>query len=575
MSALKHSFPSYVFASVVSSVLLSACGGSGSDTDTNSAANKPATETKLAATSGMQARPALPIPSPMIGVTTDSIGNVSAIVSSLKSIGKTPTTRVVFDEFVAASYYTTAVKQIRDVSYVMGELLDSYYVNQYSVQAYLDRTREYTSALGADVDIWEVGNEINGEWLGTTPDVVAKMTGAYDIVKSQGKTAELTLYYNKDCWANPSNEMFAWAQKNVPDRMKQGLDYVLVSFYEDDCNGIKPDWPQVFDQLHGMFPNAKIGFGETGTTNTAKKSEYITRYYSKQINIPNYVGGYFWWYFRQDMVPNTQPLLRTLNSAIGSVPAATTPAPGSTIPTTALPKPQAPATSTVPKPITVSTKPTSPTPTTATAPQPTSMSTAPSTSSTGTTAPMQSIPMTSGYWTTVYNGYGAVSYDATNGIVLAPKASASPSETHSALTLANNMQYRNFKMSITATTLQQLRTGSTPNPWEAFWIFFNYNPTNTGKSTNYFLLKPNGVELGTAVDAIGQTFLYTGGTNAIAIGSPNQYDIEKIGNHVTVSINGVKVTDFTGAIQDVPGSLGLYAEDSKVHIHSVQVTPLP
>lgn len=41
--------------------------------------------------------------------------------------------------------------------------------------------------MSASVDIWVIGNEINGEWLGDTAGVVAKMTGAYDVVKAAGK----------------------------------------------------------------------------------------------------------------------------------------------------------------------------------------------------------------------------------------------------------------------------------------------------------------------------------------------------------------------------------------------------
>lgn len=256
------------------------------------------------------------VPSPLYGVTIDDISGLSNIVQSLGNLARKPTARIVFDETMAPSYYRDAAVAIKKVSYVMGEILDSQYVNTVTVQGYLDRTSQYLSALGDVVDIWEVGNEINGEWLGKNADVVAKMTGAYDLVKAQGKTTELTLYYNQDCWSNPANEMFTWAQANIPDRMKQGLDYVLVSYYEDDCNGLQPDWPTVFQKLATMFPNSKIGFGETGTIDPAKKASYITRYYTTKIAQPNYVGGYFWWYFREDMVPYTNSLWSTLNTAV-------------------------------------------------------------------------------------------------------------------------------------------------------------------------------------------------------------------------------------------------------------------
>lgn len=260
------------------------------------------------------------VPSPLYGVTMDDISRLSDITTSLSKLPKMPTTRIVFDENVAPSYYRNAAVAINKVSYVMGEILDSFYVKTVTVPGYIDRTKQYLNALSDVVDIWEIGNEINGEWLGTNADVVAKMEGAYDLVKSQNKTAALTLYYNQDCWSRKSNEMFTWANTNVPYRMKQGLDYVLISYYEADCNNLKPDWPTVFKKLAVMFPNSKIGFSEVGSTSRTGKAAYLTRYYTMKINEPKYVGGYFWWYGRQDFVPYTKSMWSTLNSAISATP---------------------------------------------------------------------------------------------------------------------------------------------------------------------------------------------------------------------------------------------------------------
>lgn len=253
---------------------------------------------------------------PVYGVTVDDISNLPAITTALSKLPKKMTTRIVYDEWQPASDYRNATVAINRVSNVMGEILDSSAMDQYSVSQYLDRTKEYLGTLGDVVNIWEIGNEINGEWLGNNADVVAKMTGAYDIAKAQGKTTALTLYYNKDCWSNPNNEMFKWTAANVPARMRQGLDYVLVSYYEEDCNGLKPDWQTVFQQLSAMFPYSKVGFGETGTT-TTDKATYLTRYYTMQISVPNYIGGYFWWYGKEDLMPYTKPLWTTLYKAIG------------------------------------------------------------------------------------------------------------------------------------------------------------------------------------------------------------------------------------------------------------------
>jgi hypothetical protein len=250
------------------------------------------------------------------GITIDSISGLSDIVTALKNLSHKPTTRIVFDENVAASYYQTAAAQIHAVSFVMGEILDSFYMKSITTANYAARTTQYLNTLGNNVDIWEIGNEINGEWLGDTPTVVAKMNASYNLVKAAGKKTALTLYYNEECWAKPSNEVFTWAQANVPSTMKQNLDYVWISYYEDDCNNLQPNWPAVFQRLATMFPNSKIGFGEVGTNKAASKATYINRYYNMVINQPNYVGGYFWWYGSQDLIPMSKPLWSVFNEAI-------------------------------------------------------------------------------------------------------------------------------------------------------------------------------------------------------------------------------------------------------------------
>ena len=153
-------------------------------------------------------------------------------------------------------------------------------------------------------------------WLGSKASVVAKMTAGFDLVKARGGRTALTLYYNYDCWERPENEMFRWVQSNVPARMKQGLDYVLISYYEDDCNGYQPDWQAVFDRLGAMFPNSRIGIGECGTSRKSRKEDYIRRYYGMTVDHPRFVGGWFWWYYKQEMVPMTKPLWSVLDSII-------------------------------------------------------------------------------------------------------------------------------------------------------------------------------------------------------------------------------------------------------------------
>jgi hypothetical protein len=257
----------------------------------------------------------------VFGVTVDDISNAGAIKDSLASLARRPFARIVFDEYMQPSYYKNTLADFHSVADILGEILDSYYVEEYSQKDYEQRARDYVNAMAGEVDIWEVGNEINGEWLGQ--GAMDKAAAAYDIVKAAGEPAALTLYYNgtydngepteNNCWDNPEHQMQVWAENNVPERMKQGLDWVLVSFYEEDCENISPDWDQVFSELHAIFPNSKLGFGEVGSSISSLKETILRRYYGMNRIRPEFVGGFFWWYFKQDMVPKTRELWSILN----------------------------------------------------------------------------------------------------------------------------------------------------------------------------------------------------------------------------------------------------------------------
>lgn len=252
----------------------------------------------------------------IVGVTIDSVANVKYIVPALANLKQRPTARIVFDEFEPALSYLASTQKIHGVAGVLGGLLDSSSFEEYSLAAYQARTTEYLNTLGDNVDIWEIGNEVNGEWLGETKDVAAKVAAAFDLVRMAGKKTAITLYYNDGCWEDERHEMFSWTNEAIADRIKQDVDYALISYYEDDCAGPKPNWEQVFTKLGEMFPKAKLGFGEVGTKDVSRKENLIKFYYKLRINHPRFVGGYFWWYFLNDMVPETKPLWKTLNDSL-------------------------------------------------------------------------------------------------------------------------------------------------------------------------------------------------------------------------------------------------------------------
>jgi hypothetical protein len=64
------------------------------------------------------------------------------------------------------------------------------------------------------------------------------------------------------------------------------------------------------------FPHARRGVGECGTTRDDCKAEYVERYYGMNVDMPRFVGGDFWWYYKQDMVPRSKALWGVLDQTV-------------------------------------------------------------------------------------------------------------------------------------------------------------------------------------------------------------------------------------------------------------------
>jgi hypothetical protein len=239
-----------------------------------------------------------------------------------------------------ASAYTTAIQTLKSQTrppFLLGEVIDSSYQGCFTTTTAEARWNDYVATLGSYVDLWEVGNEINGNWLDsadaggtskiscpwTTPsttdaNVVTDMINAYNIVKAAGKLAEMTLYYpgtGSGCDGPPAFDPITWTEANVPLNMRNGMDYVLLSYYHQDCtSGTDPSaaaWGTFFTQVQNLFPNAKIGFGEWGYSTKkvtgSKLDTLLSEGYSMDpYPLPfsaNWVSGVFFWEWADIAVP--------------------------------------------------------------------------------------------------------------------------------------------------------------------------------------------------------------------------------------------------------------------------------
>jgi Domain of Unknown Function (DUF1080) len=181
---------------------------------------------------------------------------------------------------------------------------------------------------------------------------------------------------------------------------------------------------------------------------------------------------------------------------------------------------------------------------------------------------------TFGSWLSAYNGYGCNSVVSSGGNQMLserPLASTSSGETHAGLVLgpavSGDMTYQ-----VDALTGQQLRTGSSPNPWEVAWVLWNYTDDT---HFYYFTPKPNGWELGKEDPAYpgAQRYLATGSSPAFPIGQWYQVKIAQSGSTIQVFVNGLLIVTFTDS--ETPyssGQIGLYTEDAQAYFDNVSVT---
>jgi Domain of Unknown Function (DUF1080) len=177
-------------------------------------------------------------------------------------------------------------------------------------------------------------------------------------------------------------------------------------------------------------------------------------------------------------------------------------------------------------------------------------------------------------WQFVFNGYGCsefVSWSSNTALRERPKVSTRRSETHSALVIGPSVA-GDFTLEVFAATTQQLRTSSTPHPWEVAWVLWHYTDN---AHFYYFIAKPTGWELGKEDPAYpgSQRFLATNSYPTYPIGPWYKIRVAQVGDTIQVFVNDVGIVTFTD--QENPysaGRVGLYSEDAEAYFDNVSVS---
>jgi hypothetical protein len=175
-------------------------------------------------------------------------------------------------------------------------------------------------------------------------------------------------------------------------------------------------------------------------------------------------------------------------------------------------------------------------------------------------------------WTVVHDGFGKVGSEAVEDgravHFLKPMAARAPEETHAAL-LVSDRAHGDVDLRLRVRTVQQLRAGSAPNPWETAWIAWHYRDD---EHFYYLALKPNGWELGKRDPAFpgGQRFLASDTVPVFFFNTWYDVRVVQIGADIDVSVGGTSLTRFTDHDQPyLDGRIGLYTEDAYAQFEGV------
>lgn len=255
---------------------------------------------------------------PWLGLTMDRISHYQSDLARARRLtGPYGWMRLVFDRGEPPSHYLSAVRQAKALGiHVLGQPIDSAYAHFYDRRGYLAREAgyiDYFHSHGNLVDAWEVGNEVNGEWLG--PQMGAKVADSAAYARAHsGALVVVTLFWQLGTASTPINATFNWARRYLPPAVQRNVDVVLLSTYPDGAPmGLALD--QVLRTMHAALPSERIGIGELGYYPGPGEGPwwYCTRvsriearacvanlFYRAALGYPYSVDGVFWWYFSED-----------------------------------------------------------------------------------------------------------------------------------------------------------------------------------------------------------------------------------------------------------------------------------
>jgi hypothetical protein len=250
----------------------------------------------------------------LYGLTLDDVRDYPHIVAKLRDLPKRIAVRVYCDVAVPIAAYVKPVEALSKVSDVLLQLVDSEDMPKISLEQCQSRATSALAHFRELVWMFEIGNEVNGDWLGHEPWL--KVEQMFRTIHFGGGKTMLTLYQDEDdTWER-------WTLDHINAIMRNSIDVVSLSSYPHDNDNMQPNWQATFDRIGKLYPTARLMLGECGM-DPSKFPERVRRncfqlYYQKLAKIVNHErfdGGMFWWY-QADFVGSHPKLWHDLEAVL-------------------------------------------------------------------------------------------------------------------------------------------------------------------------------------------------------------------------------------------------------------------
>ncbi len=223
--------------------------------------------------------------------------------------------------------YDEIVKELRAAGIrVMGCVLDTnQWPSELTPQVYAARTRNLVLHYSDPIKSWEVGVEINGNWLGgqkeplSSQQVFKIFQAAAAQVKEIEPSLEVvgTLYWWDGTAPDEEHSLGGWLAMYVPKGFGRSVDVVALSLQPED-NPVGLGFEPIFERVRQYLPDKKVMLGSFGyveksdlngywwlnpTDVDGARKDLMILYTMASCAIPRSACGGFWWQTLDQMIP--------------------------------------------------------------------------------------------------------------------------------------------------------------------------------------------------------------------------------------------------------------------------------